>query len=137
MDDIHPEKLARLFFKLEPRPALTERYIELTGERHRVYRTERQHMVHWFESQDGLGSGAYSRRKPNKSSKRAYNRLQTAPGLFWIAEVLRVDAGLIQAAMDLCLAEPSKRKRYKIIRDNIPWELVALGIPEVRKEFYG
>lgn len=123
--DMTPGKLAKILFKLEARPPITEKYRTKPGQKHKVYQTERGHMVHWFELQDSNnGTGPYSRKRPNKSAKAAYNRLQTVPGLLWIAEALGADTELLHRATDAANAVKDHRRKCGAVRGVIPWDYI-------------
>ncbi|CEG90762.1 hypothetical protein [Propionibacterium freudenreichii] len=68
-------------------------------------------MTRWFEAQASLGSGQYSRSAPNHSSRIAYQRLQNAYALVWIAEAPGGDTATLQATVDDATAEPDHRRR--------------------------
>ncbi|MBE6485191.1 MAG: hypothetical protein E7Z96_10615 [Actinomycetaceae bacterium] len=96
------------------------------------YKSQRQHMVGWFWSQPRTGTGPYLRSKPNRSAKRAYNRLLNAGSLLWINEALGQDPQRIQQAADAAAAEPDYRKRCRIVREYLPWDEVAeLASPQL------
>ena len=74
----------------------------------------------------------YLRSKPNRSAKRAYNRLLNAGSLLWINEALGQDPQRIQQAADAAAAEPDYRKRCRIVREYLPWDEVAeLASPQL------
>lgn len=95
---------------------------------------QREHMITWFAAQTTRGSGDYTRRTPNRSSRRAYNRLQSAGGLLWMAELLGADPVVVQQAADAAFAEPDQRTRCKVVRSFLPWELTGgLAAREIRR----
>lgn len=53
--------------------------------RNRWRRSQREHMSGWFAQQTSLGSGAFSRTKPNRSARTTYQRLIHPKGIVWIA----------------------------------------------------
>ncbi len=87
--------------------------------------TQRLHMTRWFEAQASLGSGQYSRSAPNHSSRIAYQRLQSAYALVWIAEALGANAAPLQTAVDDAAAEPDHRRRMGLLRRHLPWDMIA------------
>lgn len=125
-EDIDVIKFARILKKLPPHPPITDAYDFACGQTKDVWWTsQREHMVSWFMAQNGMnGTGAYSRLEPNRSAKKAYNRLNNSGSILWIAEALGEDPSIVQVAADEAMASSDYRTRCKIVRQHIPWERI-------------
>lgn len=87
--------------------------------------SQREHMFGWFAQQLTLGNGKFTRNAPNPSARVTYFRLNSGPAIVWIAEALGVDPETVQAAVDAAHAEPNKRKHCGLLRQHLPWSLIA------------
>lgn len=125
--DIRTIEFSQILSILEPRPPFS-RLGDCWGT---VCVSQKAHMVNWFAMQDRTGKGAYSRKKANDSTRAAYNRLQNAGALLWIAEVLGEDAVILQKAVDAARIAEDRNYRgtCKAFREIIPfdriWELLC------------
>lgn len=112
----------RVLAQLEPHLPISDAYEHGFPQRQGSWWTsQREHMLGWFRAQSGLGSGKYTRSKPNTSARSTYNRLASAPALLWIAEALGEDSAEVQATADAARSEPNARKRPGLIRKYVPW----------------
>lgn len=98
------------------------------------YTSQREHMCGWFRAQTTTGSGSYTRKEPNYSARTTYQRLASAPAMIWIAEALGVDADVIERAAAEVEEEPEPRSHCGIIRQHIPWEVIADKAAEMMDE---
>jgi hypothetical protein len=112
----------RVLSQLEPHLPISDAYErDLPQKQGSWWTSQREHMLSWFRSQGGLGSGQYTRSAPNASARTTYNRLASAPALIWMAEALGEDAAVVQEAADAARSEPNTRKRPGLIRKYLPW----------------
>ena len=121
--DITVTKLAVVFELLDPLPPVT---VELSPPTKRRP-NQKAHMYWWFLSQKTEGNGGYSRIIENQSSQRTYNRLQTVPGMLWIAEALGEDEKKLREAFAASEAFEKRDpgKRCAAFRELIPWARIA------------
>jgi len=116
----------RVLKRLDDRLPISDRYDSEYGQETGMWwKSQKEHMISWFGSQNTKGSGQYSRNMPNNNAKTTYNRLQCPGALLWIAEALGEDADIVQKAADAAGAEVVKRKRCGIMRKMIPWERIS------------
>ena len=122
--DFDPRDMARMFRRLPEFPPITAEFdhAEYGTPRAPWYRSQREHMVGWFRAQSTTGAGQYTRRMPNVSAKRTYQRLQNAWSLLWINEALGVDIVLVRAAAEASEQETDHRRRCAVVRKMLPWE---------------
>lgn len=124
--DFHVLRFARILSRLDATPPITTAYEGSSPQKRGVwYSDQREHMVGWFRGQATLGSGAYSRSRPNRSAKTAYNRLFAPGAILWIGEALGEEPAIVQAAADAARAEPNARRRPGIMRAHFPWARIA------------
>ncbi|MDO5025909.1 MAG: hypothetical protein Q4E03_05270 [Trueperella sp.] len=124
-DDMDVLDFAKIVSLLPPYLPITDDFIaQISGTDERPERSEREHMVGWYQGQATTGSGQYTRNVPNRSAKRAYNRLLNPASVLWIAEAVGVDEQLVREAAAKALAEPAWRSRPRVAREVLPWELV-------------
>lgn len=83
---------------------------------------EQEHMIAWFESNETVGGGPYSRKTPNRSAKTCYNRLCNAASLLWIAEAIGIPGDTVQRAFDAASSADDYRTACGRIRSAIPWD---------------
>lgn len=133
-DDIYIPDFVRVLKRLKPHLPISDWYdsepgLEDSGNHSRNtgvwYSSQKEHMVGWFSDQLTLGSGSYTRQKPNRSARTTYNRLVNSGSLLWIAEALGEDSSVVQAAADAALSEPNQKKRPALIRKYITWSRIA------------
>ncbi|MDR6866550.1 hypothetical protein J2Y69_001143 [Microbacterium resistens] len=120
--DLHVDEFVRILRALEPHLPISDAYEKDCPQRQGSWWTSQQeHMVRWFSSQKGLGSGAFTRSIPNTSARRTYNRMLAPAAFLWMAEALGESADVVQAAADAARAEPNARKRPGLLRRHLPW----------------
>lgn len=96
---------------------------------------DRLHMVTWFACQLSLGSGKYSRSRPNHSAKTTYGRLLNPFSLLWIAAALGEDRALVEKVRRETDEYVSWRAKCGVVRRAIPWSRIyELALPLVKKE---
>lgn len=124
MTDFDVVTFARILERLEPHPPITTAQARTHEVPSRWWESERQHMVRWFEGQNTLGAGAYTRGTPNRSAGTTYNRLMNFISVLWIAEALGAPREDVARAAELASAEPNYRRRPAIVRGVFPWETI-------------
>lgn len=87
-------------------------------------RTEREHMVEWFRSNETKGFGSYSRENPNRSASRCYNSLMNAASLLWIAEAVGIDELTVRRAYEAAVSAGDYRRVCGAIRKIITWDMI-------------
>ncbi|QYN61023.1 hypothetical protein GYM67_08130 [Bifidobacterium asteroides] len=87
-------------------------------------RTEKQHMVQWFADNATHGAGAYSRRRPNDSAKKCFNKLENAASLLWIAEAAGVEESIVKIAFEAARQAGDYRRACGAIRKIITWPMI-------------
>lgn len=123
--DVDVKEFARLLARLPEHLPISDAMEEADPQKNgRWWTSQREHMSSWFASQATRGSGAFTRRAPNRSAKMTYNRLQHPEGLVWIAEALGVDPALVRKVARDALDIP-RRSRSGFVRKHIPWSLIA------------
>lgn len=96
---------------------------------------DRLHMVTWFAGQLSLGSGKYSRSRPNHSASTTYQRLLNPYSLLWIAAALGVDEATVREAAAAAKPKETYREKCVAIRNLIPFSRIyELALPLVEKE---
>ncbi|MBR4235776.1 MAG: hypothetical protein IKR85_06905 [Clostridia bacterium] len=117
MQNITVEDFADILCLLEPVPE--------THEANVWYRTQKQHMIIWFQRQVITGHGAYLRQTANHSARTCYNRLLNSRSLLWIAYALGEDAETIQAASEATAKENDYRGKCRMFREMIPFDRIC------------
>ena len=129
--DIPNTEMAAVFAHLEQDE---EQRAFLEGSRIR-WDYEQLHMVTWFASQLSLGSGLYSRSRPNHSARVTYERLLNPYSLLWIATALGEDRELIQEVYRAADEKKDYRDKAITIRNRIPYSRIyRLALPLVERE---
>lgn len=96
---------------------------------------DRLHMVTWFSGQLSLGSGDYSRSRPNHSAKTTYERLLNPYSLLWIAAALGENRDLILRTAEEIKEYETYRAKCGVIRRAIPWKRIyELAQPLIEEE---
>ena len=113
MNDISVEDFADVLCLLEPVPE--------TGSKKVWYKSQKQHMVFWFQEQTTTGSGNYTRDAANYSARTCYTRLLNARALHWVAYALGENTDTLQAATAAVDAESNYRKQCSAFRSVIPF----------------
>ena len=112
-DYLTAEAFAKILAKLEPHLPISDAYeAEVPQKTGRWWSSQREHMQGWFSEQGAT------------RARTTYNRLLCPTAFPWIAEALGVNPDTIQAAIAACKAEPNIRKRPRIMREHLPWELI-------------
>ena len=123
--DLSCAELARLFARRDDHYPISDRYLrEVHDSPDKTGRTEREHMVSWFQANRTTGAGAYSRQRGNDSARTCYQRLQNAASLLWIAEAVGIESSVIECAYDAAVEAGDRRRACGAIRRIIPWEAV-------------
>lgn len=129
--DFHNTEMAAVFAHLPPQPEITGWLQELDIS----WDYDRLHMVTWFSGQLSLGSGKYSRSRPNHSAKVTYERLLNPFSLLWIAAAMGVDRDLVVRTRNEIDEYVSWRVKCDVIRRAIPWKRIyELALPLVEEE---
>ena len=124
-NDIRCLEFSSLLKKKQDHYPYSDRYIaEVHDSPDKTGSTEREHMVDWFQKNETLGSSAYSRKSPNKSAYRCYNRLRNAASLLWIAEAVGVNGLTVKQAYEAAVAAGDYRRACSAIRKIIPWDMI-------------
>lgn len=85
------------------------------------YRSQKEHWLGWLAEYDGAGAYGRSAKSP-RTAKHAYNHIQCAPMLFWLAEALGVQEHSLQVGFDAVIGTPEKGARQcAALRRCIPW----------------
>ena len=93
------------------------------------------HMVSWFSGQLSLGSGKYSRSRPNHSAKLTYERLLNPFSLLWIAAALGEDREVVARTRKEIDGYVSWRAKCGVVRRAIPWKRIyELALPLAEQE---
>lgn len=89
------------------------------------YSSQKEHWLGWLIEYDGLG--AYGRQTGKaRDARYAYNHIQCAPMLFWLAEALDVGDQELDSAFEAVLAAPRRNaSQCAALRKVIPWEALA------------
>ena len=124
--DIHVDTFAKILKSLQPHLPISDAYErdmpQLKGS---WWTSQQEHMVRWFDNQNSLGSGKFTRKTPNTSSRTTYRYLRCPAAFIWMAEALGEDPATVQIAADAARAEENAAKRSGIIRRHIPWTRIA------------
>lgn len=129
--DFHNTELATVFAHLPEQPYIAGRLGELDVS----WNYDQLHMVTWFSGQLSLGSGEYSRSRPNHSAKVTYERLLNPFSLLWVAAALGEDMDLVARTRREMDDYASWRVKCCIVRRNIPWDRIyELALPWVEQK---
>ena len=89
------------------------------------YRSQKQHWMGWLGEYDGLGAYGRQTGQP-RDARYAYNHIQCAPMLFWLAEALNADAAQLDKAYAAVLdAKPRGAAQCGALRRVLPWADIA------------
>jgi hypothetical protein len=91
------------------------------------YRSQKEHWLGWLSEYNG--PGAYGRsEKQKRTAEYAYNHIQCAPMLFWLAEALGVQEHCLAAGFQAVLDVPEKGARQcAVLRRCISWAEIERG----------
>lgn len=130
-NDFHNTEMAAVFAHLPPQPE-TAAWLQIIDV---SWTYDQLHMVTWFSGQLSLGSGKYSRSRPNHSAKVTYERLVNPYSLLWIAAALGVEQDIVVNACREMDGYVSWRAKCGVVRRAIPWKRIYdLALPLVEKE---
>lgn len=130
-DDFHNTELAAVFAHLPDQPETAAWLEEIDVS----WTYDQLHMVTWFSGQLSLGSGKYSRSRPNHSAKTTYERLLNPFSLLWIAAALGEDKDLVIRTGHEIKDYVSWRSKCGVVRRAIPWKRIhELALPLVEAE---
>ncbi len=129
--DFHNTELAAVFAHLSFQP-------EVSGWLKTInvsWTYDQLHMVSWFSGQLSLGSGKYSRSRPNHSAKKTYERLLNPFSLLWIAAALGEDKDLVIRTAEEMKQYTTWRAKCGVVRRAIPWKRIyELALPLIETE---
>ena len=130
-EDFHNAQMAAIFAHLPYQP-------EIAGWLQTIdvsWTYDQLHMVTWFSGQLSLGSGKYSRSRPNHSAKTTYERLLNPYSLMWIAAALGEDKDLVIRTGKEIKEYATYRAKCGVVRRAIPWkQIYELALPLAEKE---
>lgn len=88
------------------------------------YRSQKEHWLGWLEEYQG--PGAYGRKGgADRDAAFAFNRIQCAPMLFWLAEAARIDVRkLNRAKAEILAAGGNGARQCAAFRRIISWEMI-------------
>ncbi len=130
-NDFHNTEMAALFAHMPFQPETADwlKTVPVSW----IY--DQLHMVTWFSGQLSLGSGKYSRSRPNHSARTTYERLLNPFSLLWIAAALGEDKDLVIKTGLEMQGYLSWRAKCGVVRRAIPWKRICeLALPLVEKE---
>jgi hypothetical protein len=95
------------------------------------YRSQKEHWLGWLAGY--YGPGAYGRSgKSPRTAKYAYNHIQCAPMLFWLAEALGAQEHGLTTGFDAVLNTPDTpgkgARQCAALRRCIPWSEIERGL---------
>ena len=129
--DFHNTQMAAVFAHLPDQPEIRNWLREIRVK----WDYDQLHMVTWFSGQLSLGSGNYSRSRPNHSAKTTYERLLNPFSLLWIAAALGEDKDLVIRTGHEIEEYATYRAKCGVVRRAIPWKRIyELALPLVEKE---
>ncbi len=118
--DFHNTVMAAVFAHLPAQPEIRNWLREIDVK----WDYDQLHMVTWFSGQLSLGSGNYSRSRPNHSAKVTYERLLNPYSLLWIAAALGEDRDLVIRTGHEINDYVSWRAKCGVVRRAIPWKRI-------------
>lgn len=125
-EDFHVDDFVRVLRSLEPHLPISDAYERDCPQKQGAWwSSQKEHMIRWFRSQNSHGSGSFTRKTPNTSARRTYNRLLCPAAFVWMAEALGEEPGVVQAAADAARSESNARKRPGLLRKYLPWSRIA------------
>ncbi len=125
MTDIRCKRFSDYLARKDDHYPYSDKYIsEIHDSSSKTGRTEREHMVEWFRSNETKGAGSYTRMSPNQSARRCYNSLMNAASLLWIAEAAGVDELTVRRAYEAAVDAGDYRRACGAIRKIITWDMI-------------
>lgn len=118
MDDVRVENFAAMLQFLDPFPEMTVR-LDKRGTR---YKSQKAHMVIWWQSQITTGAKGYTRMKGNNSSRKCYNRLLNSGALIWLADAFGEDPAVLEQAVRRMDETEDYREKCAMFREVIPFD---------------
>lgn len=129
--DFHNTELAAVFAHLPAQPEVKQ-WLENLGV---SWNYDQLHMVTWFSGQLSLGTGKYSRSRPNHSARVTYQRLLNPYSLLWIAAALGENEKTVQRAAVMAAERETFKEKCIVIRNMIPFSRIyELALPLVERE---
>lgn len=129
--DFHNTVMAAVFAHLPAQPEVRNWLREIDVK----WDYDQLHMVSWFSGQLSLGSGKYSRSRPNHSAKVTYERLLNPFSLLWIAAALGEDRDLVIRTGHEMEDYLTYRAKCGVVRRAIPWKRIyELALPLAETE---
>lgn len=117
-----PKQFLAAIKKLPARLPVSDRIQKEHG-----YRNQKEHWVSWLSAYSG--PGFYNRKNATRDARFIWNHIQCAEMLIWLAEAVRLDGGLIDAAVRIADAGRSggtpKATRCAAVRSVLQWSLIA------------
>lgn len=125
-DDLHIDEFVQVLRTLEPHLPISDAYErDRPQPRGAWWSSQKEHMTVWFADQDEPRAGNFTRKNPNESARKTYNRLSCTAAFIWLAEALGEDTELVRAAAEAARAEPNARRRPGALRKFFPWSRIA------------
>ncbi len=131
-EDFHNTILASVFARLPDQPEVAAWLERISVS----WTYDQLHMVTWFAGQLSLGSGKYSRSRPNHSARVTYERLLNPYSLLWIAAALGEDRDLVTEVGEEIRPLYTYKQKCELIRSRIPWKRIyrlALPLVEMKR----
>lgn len=97
--------------------------------------TQKDHLIGWFS--ELKGPGYYGRLTRDIDARAAYNHLQCAPALLWLAEALGEDpAALLRAISAVRTMPRNGASQCGAVRREIPWDRIEQLILQGRRQHW-
>ena len=125
-------RLAALLATRNERYPVSDRYEATYAAGGRWWSSQREHMTAWM-SEIG-GPGAYGRKSRGSTARQAYNRLQCAPGLLWLAEAVGVPEATVRAAAAAAGGRGRPATQCAAIRRLISWQMIEEKLEVIDRE---
>ena len=95
--------------------------------------TQKDHLIGWLS--ELKGPGYYGRLTYDMDARAAFNHLQCAPALLWLAEAVGEDLATLLRAISAVRALPRNgASQCATVRREIPWNRVEQSIVQRRRE---
>lgn len=122
--------------------ALEQALCEGVGFGNAWYNSQKEHWLGWLDEYDGPGAYGRQTDKP-RTAQYAYNHIQCAPMLFWLADALVFAEETLDDAFDAVLAAPKRNaSQCAALRTVISWpevhrHLIKAPKPNVLSDIFG
>lgn len=130
------EELLAVIRRLPARQPLTNEYEALRplGAAPTVHwATQKDHLIGWLS--ELKGPGHYGRLTHDMDARAAYNHLQCAPALLWLAEALGEDPATVLRAISAVRAMPRNgASQCAAVRRVIPWNRIEQLVLQGRSQ---